>query len=57
LCGGDEGMYKIIYNYKDDYTVDWNEATIIVGSYKECIELIKSWRDSDVQILSVEKFK
>jgi hypothetical protein len=50
-------MYKIIYNYKDDYTVDWNEATIIVGSYKECIELIKSWRDSDVQILSVEKFK
>jgi hypothetical protein len=57
LCGGDEYMYKIIYNYKDDYTVDWNEATVIVGSYKECIELINSWRDSDVQILSVEKFK
>jgi hypothetical protein len=57
LYGGDEGMYKIIYNYKDDYTVDWNEATVIVGSYKECIELIQSWRDSDVQILSVEKFK
>ena len=34
-------MYKIVYNYKDDYTVDWNETTIIVGSYKECIELIK----------------
>ena len=49
-------MYKIIYEYKDEYTVDWNETTIIVGTYKECIDLIKYWSECEVKIISVEKF-
>ena len=49
-------MYKIVYEYKDECTVDWNETTVIVGTYTECIELIKYWSDCEVRVISVEKF-